>query len=222
MDSATVIINTKHYERSSGKNASRFLEGFASIVKGLDLRIIFALNPIDLHLAGSFPELEIYSQTVYPIGFGPFTGKFSIDSVMEMGVKGSIINHSENRMQLDSITATVKHSREMRFNLVICAGNAREAIRISRLQPEFVAYEPPELIGGNISVSTAKPEIISEVVKGCSEWKTNVLVGAGVKTHSDMEKSLSLGAKGVLISSGIVLAEDPYRSLYQLLGKESG
>ncbi|MEM0158028.1 MAG: triose-phosphate isomerase [Thermoplasmataceae archaeon] len=218
METATIIVNTKHYKRSSGVDAPKFLESFIPIVKTLNHRVIFALNPIDLHLASSFPELQIYSQTVFPVEYGAYTGKFSIDALVELGVKGSLLNHSENRMRADSIAAVSRIARERSFNLVICSANAKEAIRMSRLSPEFVAYEPPDLIGGDVSVSSARPEIISEVVKGCGMRNTKVLVGAGIKARSDVAMSLSLGAKGILIASGIVLSRDPPDALASLVG----
>ena len=47
------------------------------------------------------------------------------------------------------------------------------------MEPTYIAYEPPELIGGNVSVSSAKPEIIAQAAKACN-GKTKLLVGAGL------------------------------------------
>ena len=80
----------------------------------------------------------------------------------------------------------------------------------AQLVPDFVAVEPPELIGGDISVSKAQPELVKdsvEAVKAVSP-DVKVLCGAGVKNGEDVKSALELGAKGVLLASGVVKAKD--------------
>jgi triosephosphate isomerase len=79
---------------------------------------------------------------------------------------------------------------------------------------DFVAVEPPELIGGDISVSTANPELISDAVATIGAGK--VLVGAGIKNAEDVRIALKLGAVGVLVASGVVKAADPVAALEDL------
>ena len=55
------------------------------------------------------------------------------------------------------------------------------------------------------------------MVKICSANGVSVLVGAGVKGSKDFTKSLELGARGVLVASGVVLAPDPLVSLTSLI-----
>jgi triosephosphate isomerase len=43
--------------------------------------------------------------------------------------------------------------------------NLKEGKKIEKLNPDYLIYEPPELIEGNISVSVAKPEIIKKFSK---------------------------------------------------------
>ena len=213
----TVIINLKHYQISSGIHCEHFLSKFIGMDFPEDIRIIFALNPIDFHLAKNFPELEFYAQHVYPTDYGANTGMYSIESLMDFGITGSLLNHSEMRVQEEFISKVMNKSKTMDFPVVICAENNGEADKLSRLTPEFIAYEPPELIGGNMSVTSSKPEIIREVVTNCAKSSVPVLVGAGVKNNSDMRKSIELGANGVLVASGIVLAENPLVSLTSLI-----
>jgi len=48
---------------------------------------------------------------------------------------------------------------------------------------------------------TTRPEVVSDAVR---KLDVPVLVGAGVKTGEDMAKAIELGAKGVLLASGVV------------------
>ncbi len=213
----TVIINLKHYQVSSGTHCENFLSKFIAMDIPEDVRVIFALNPIDFRLAKSFPELEFYAQHVHPVDFGASTGQYSIESLMDLGISGSLLNHSEMRVDEEFISKVMKKSKSMGFPVVICAENTGEAEKFSKLGPAFIAYEPPELIGGNVSVTSSKPEIILEVVEKCSKSSVPVLVGAGVKNNGDLRKSIELGASGVLVASGIVLSDNPLSSLTSLI-----
>lgn len=214
---STVIVNLKHYRQSSSVQAERFLENFVGLERPEGLRLIFALNPIDLRLCASFPELEFYSQHVDPVEYGAYTGQFSPESLIDLGITGSLLNHSERRLPASVIEATLLSARRSGLEIALCCESPGEVETYSDLRPDLIAYEPPELIGGNISVTSAKPSVISEVVGICSSKQVPVLVGAGVKTRSDYETSRKLGAAGILIASGVVLAKNPLLSLSSLI-----
>lgn len=213
----SIVINLKHYQVSSGPLAERFLSSFIGLDAKEDVEVIFALNPIDLRLARSFPELNFYSQHSDPVSYGANTGQISIESLMDLGISGTLLNHSERRLGEETIASTLDIAHRHNFPAIVCAESLEEARKYAKMKPDFVAYEPPELIGGNISVTTAKPEIIGEVVGICSEFGVPVLVGAGVKNSDDLAKSIGLGARGILIASGIVLSKDPVASLTSLI-----
>jgi triosephosphate isomerase len=82
----------------------------------------------------------------------------------------------------------------------------------------MLAVEPPELIGTGISVSKAKPEVISHTVDLVRHINAHVpiLCGAGITRGEDVVAALRLDTNGVLISSGVVKAKDPYEALLDL------
>ena len=123
---------------------------------------------------------------------------------------GVVLNHSEKQVPLEQIKAAVSIAKKSGLKTVVCANDVKAAKRVAAFEPDYVAVEPPELIGGDISVSKAKPEIVSGAVKSVkSVSKSKVLVGAGVKDKDDVAKAVELGADGVFVASGIVKAEDP-------------
>ena len=209
----TVIVNLKNYEESTGRNFLTFLRSINGIEMEKNVRIILAVNPLDLVTARRHSSYEIFSQTVDPVPKGSFTGKIPLESLLEIDVKGSLVNHSENRIAPEKIDRIMEISRKFRFEIVLCVESLEEARRYAPLKPDFIAYEPPELIGGDVSVTSAAPSIISEVVDACSASDVKVLVGAGVKNEDDAGKSIDLGAQGVLIASGIVKSSDPLKAL---------
>jgi pyridoxal biosynthesis lyase PdxS len=98
---------------------------------------------------------------------------------------------------------------------IVCTKDIAETGDYSLMQPDFLAIEPPELIGSGISVSTAKPEVVSGAVKAAKSG-VPVLCGAGVSKGIDVQKALELGAKGVLLASGVVKAQDPKAVLMEM------
>ena len=96
------------------------------------------------------------------------------------------------------------------FPICACAADVDEAHQLAGLGPTFIAVEPPELIGGEISVTTADPAIVSETVDAVRGINPNVrvLCGAGVKDGNDVRTAVQLGAHGVLLASGVTKAED--------------
>ncbi len=113
------------------------------------------------------------------------------------------------------IKKTVLRLKDLALASIACAGTSEMASEISKLNPDFVAIEPPELIGGDISVSQAKPEVITTTTE--SVKRMPVLCGAGIKTTLDVKKAVSLGAKGILVGSGVCLAKNPEKALRELL-----
>jgi triosephosphate isomerase len=76
--------------------------------------------------------------------------------------------------------------------------------------------EPPELVGGKISVSTAKPELIKKISKAL---RMKFLVGAGIHNRKDVEIALKLGASGIAVSSSVMTSKNPGKVLRELMGK---
>ena len=85
----------------------------------------------------------------------------------------------------------------------------------------MIAVEPPELIGGDISVTTSDPTVVSSSVEVVRKVDSgiDVLCGAGVKTGEDVAAALDLGAAGVLLASGVTKADDPKAVLSDLVSK---
>jgi triosephosphate isomerase len=96
-----------------------------------------------------------------------------------------------------------------------------EAKALASLGPTMIAVEPPELIGGDISVTSADPEIVSgtaNLVKSVNP-DVRVLCGAGVKNGEDVAMAIQLGTEGVLLASGVTKANDPQGILADLVSK---
>ena len=102
-----------------------------------------------------------------------------------------------------------------------CSNNILTSKAIAALSPNFLAVEPPELIGGDISVTTANPKIVSGSVEAVKDIDNNVkvLCGAGVKNGIDVSRAIELGSVGVLLASGIIKAKNKEMVIRDLISK---
>ena len=215
-----IIVNYKTYERGYGDNALKLTQILEKVAEETGANIAVAVCPTDIRLIGQGSTLPIFAQHIDAIGFGSNTGYILPEALFEAGAYGTLINHSEHKLRLADIEACVRRAHEVNLITCVCTNNLETSKAASLLGPDFVAVEPPELIGGDISVSKAQPELVSgsvEAVKAVAP-DVKVLCGAGVKNGEDVSKALELGAQGVLLASGVVKAEDVEAVMRDLVG----
>ena len=182
-----IIINFKTYKESTGENALKLAKICEKVSKDMDVNVIIAPQVADIYMISQNVSIPVFAQHADPINAGANTGSVSLESIKSAGATGTLVNHSEKRLRIDEIEKIVSSARKLGMTTVVCANDPTTGKALNSLTPNFVAVEPPELIGGDISVSTSKPEIITEsVFKICDGKKCNqVIVGAGIKTGND-------------------------------------
>jgi len=218
MQKPVVIVNFKTYAQASGEKALHLARVCEEVANSLDADIRIAVQTSDIRMIAKEVSIPVYAQHVDAVTHGSHTGWVLPENVKEAGAIGTLLNHSEHRLEMENLKECVKRAREVGLAVVICAVDDVMGEAVSALNPDFVAVEPPELIGGDISISTAQPELITNSVnKICKNNPDMLLVGAGVKTGADVKLGLELGASGVLLASGITKAEDPEKALRGLL-----
>lgn len=172
----------------------------------------------DIAVVAKETEIPVFSQHIDPISFGSHTGHVLAEAVKEAGASGTLINHSERRLMDKDIEDAVRRARDVGLVSVVCADTPEASVSAASLRPEMVAVEPPELIGTGIAVSEAKPEVVSRAVELVKKVSPEIVIlcGAGITRGEDVRAALRLGAKGVLIASGVVRAKEPYAALLDI------
>ena len=184
-------------------------------------RMVAVVSAFDLSsVVSAAPNLEVWTQHLDPINFGSNTGWLHPETAVLRGAKGTLINHAEHKVSIEHI-AMLLDSVPEDFTVCACAADIDEARALSALEPNYVAVEPPELIGGEISVTTADPEIVSGTAAAIREISDSVgiLCGAGVKNGDDVSAAINLGTSGVLLASGVTKVNDPRNALNDLISK---
>lgn len=219
-----IIVNFKAYEAATGPAAVVLARLHGAVLGGTGASIGVAVGALDVtnvlkELKGSprdaSAEVLVFAQHVDPVDFGGRTGHVPAIVAKKAGLYGTLLNHAERRLDSETLEQTIRACREVGLYTIVCAESPERVAEIAGYGPDAIAYEPPELIGGNVSVSSAQPEIIRKVVEIAGT--VPLLVGAGVKNENDVRVALSLGAQGVLLASGVVLSPEPEKVLYNLV-----
>ncbi len=214
-----IIINFKTYRSATGERAVSLAKKCEKVANEAKASIAVAVQAPDIYRVSQAVSIPVLAEHIDDAEYGSNTGDIIAEDVKENGAVGTLLNHSERRLRLDVLEKSVKRANEAGLVIVACANDADTGKAISAFDVDFIAVEPPELIGGDISVSTAEPGLIKESVKKiCREMKKcNVLVGAGVHNAKDVSKAIELGAAGVLVASAVTKSDDPEKVLRELV-----
>jgi triosephosphate isomerase len=211
------IINFKAYKEGVGKRALLLALTCEKVGKECNVDMIVAVQEQDIYRISSQVDIPVFTQHIDPISFGAFTGHELPEGMKESGASGTLINHAEHKLDIDTIKKTVERAKEVGLKTVVCANTPELAAKVAEFNPDYIAIEPPELIGSETSVSTAKPEIITDTIRMVKKVKDiPILCGAGIKDKNDIIVALKLGAAGILAASHIVKAKDPEKVLREL------
>lgn len=214
LETPTIIVNLKTYKYGSTDRAAALAETCETVAHETGASIAVAVQNADVHRLSQAVDIPVYAQHLDPHRYGSNTGKDIAETLAYNGADGVLINHSEDTVPTDMIEEAVARAQNNTLDAIICIGDPADAEQVAAYGPDFIAYEPPELIGGDTSVSTAAPELVENAVNSST---VPVLCGAGIKDGDDVQAALDLGTRGVLIASGVVKADDPEAALYDLV-----
>ncbi len=208
-----ILVNFKTYRQATGYKAINLARACRRVMDDTGVRIVAVPQVADLRNCVE-TGAECWVQHVDPVEPGKNTGWITMEDVEEAGAMGTLLNHSEHKLEWGVLTKTMQLISGRAFQGCICAADLDGVKKVAELKPNYIAYEPPELIGStDKSVASEKPEIIQQAVKAVAY---PVLIGAGVHSPEDVKVGLKLGAKGILVATDVVLAGAPEVELKKL------
>jgi len=210
-----LLINFKTYEEGTGGRGLKLAKIIERVAGQTGANIAIAVQIAEIQRIASEVGIRVYSQHMDGIQFGSNTGWILPETIKDAGAVGTVLNHAEHQMNPDALRGAMERAKELKLKTVACANTPDYAKAVAKLSPNYIAVEPPELIGGTISISTAKPEVITNSLKVVG--KIPLLVGAGVKTKEDVRKGIELGASGVFVASAIMKALNPEKAVKDLV-----
>lgn len=218
MDLPVIILNCKTYSQVDGVGSLDLARICQKVEKETGASIAICPPQVELSRIASEVDIPVIAQNVDIWDGSVKTGGVTLTEIKAAGAKGLLINHSESRRLIADIESLISKSKELDLLTVVCSNNVNTSRGAAALGPDFVAMEPPELIGGDISVTSADPGIVKVTVEEVRKIDPHVrvLTGAGVKTKEDVRMALELGTEGVLLASGVVKSKDPEGVLLSL------
>ncbi|MDE1836317.1 MAG: triose-phosphate isomerase [Euryarchaeota archaeon] len=215
-----LLLNLKAYTGCLGPGAMRMARSLEKLGQEHQVAVAIAAAAPDLGTLAEAVSIPVLAQHADNHPAGASTGWMVPESLLASGVQGSLLNHSEHPLEPLDMALTVERLTEVGLTPVVCAREEQEAALFAQTsRPPYLAVEPPELIGGKVSVSRARPDIISHSVLSVRRASpgTHVLCGAGVQDGEDVRIALELGAEGILVASAVTTSPDPEKALKTLL-----
>ena len=217
MDQPMIVVNFKTYASASGESAESLLAAMEAHANG-PATLVAVASAFDWPpLPGKPPTWRSGRNTSTRLDWADSPDGWNRNRRSTVAPRAPSSITPSTRL---SWTTCVPCSRCSRMVFPFArAADVEEAKALAALNPTYIAVEPPELIGGDISVTTADPAIVSDTVAAVKAVnpKVRALCGAGVKNGRDVAKALELGAEGVLLASGVTKANDVHAVLADLV-----
>jgi len=212
------VINFKNYQEVSGKKSVMLAKAAEAVARRTNAKIVVAPPQASLALVANQVRIPVFAQHLDNSDSGSTTGFVVPEVAKSYGVSGSLVNHSEHRISPAEIESLIKKLRVLKMVSVVCARTPNEVRKLASLKPDYIAIEPPELIGSGIAVSKAKPSVITRSIRAVDRKNRNtrVICGAGIVNGADVSAAMKLGSKGILVASGVVKARNWRRKIGEL------
>ena len=203
------IINCKNYEEIAGEKIIKLAKIAEKISKKYKIKIAIAPPHHLIPLITKF-GIIVLAQHLDDKKVGSTTGFMIPEIIKKSKIDGSIINHSEHRITESEIKNLVKRLKKLKLKTIVCVKNVSEVKKYAKINPTFIAIEPPELIGTGRAISTEKPQLITNSINAVQSAKisTKLLCGAGIVSAEDVSRAVELGSKGILVASGVIKAKN--------------
>ncbi len=214
-----LLVNLKAYPTALGAGSERIARTLEELGRSAGVPVAIAPAAPDISRITLATHLPVLAQHVDAVAPGAQTGFVPPEAVAAAGARGSLVNHSEHPLSPAETRETTTRLNRLGLVAVVCARDLAASRRLARTLPPYLAIEPPDLIGGERSVSTARPEIVLGAVQAVAAVspETTVLCGAGVNSRRDVAKAVELGAQGVLVASAVTRAASPRDAIAELL-----
>ena len=160
-------------------------------------------------------EWPIYAQNIHWAADGAFTGEVSAQMLVELGVDGALVGHSERRQYFGETDATVRLRCEAALaaglGVIACVGEtgderergltdevlSRQVAVLPKHDRLVIAYEPVWAIGTGKTATPEMAQAAHATIKALHD--TRVLYGGSVKPENAAELLAQPAIDGALV-----------------------
>jgi len=208
-----IFLALKTYENATGDKAIQLLSQVKKISLETNVPIIACAQTTDIYKIKKELDIDVWAQHIDPIDPGKNTGWISPYSVKQAGASGVLINHSEHKIPEQTIIKTISMAKKYGLKTMVITQNSTMVLRYDQFDIDYISYENEELIASTTSMIDNQESEIKNLVK---KLKHPLIIGAGINDSEDIKKTISAGARGVLMATYFVTAPDPTTKLHEL------
>lgn len=138
-----VVLNFKTYAEATGAEALKLSRICEEARDQYDVEIAVAVQAPDIRLISEDVSIPVYAQHVDGVGFGGYTGSITAAAVKAAGAVGTLINHSERRLRLAEIEASLSACRAAGIATIVCTNNVATTRLPPPSSPTTWRWSPP-------------------------------------------------------------------------------
>jgi len=179
-------------------------------------------------------EIGVFAQNCHWEADGTFTGEISAGMLLELGVYGTLVGHSERRLYFgesdETVGKRVRAALDAGLHVIACVGETLEERetgktedvlrrQLSVLEPDdnlVIAYEPVWAIGTGRSATPEMAQQAHEIVRSAID--APVLYGGSVKPENAAELLSQPAVDGALVG-GAALDVDSFGAIFRVAGE---
>lgn len=209
------VLNPKSY--LYGEKLEKLALKADELSRKYDVKIYFTVPFTELrNIASKTDTIILTAQHMDSTTLGRGMGHIVGEMLLNVGVKAVILNHAEHKMTFEELEKTVNRAKQLNLETIVCASSYDEVLEVSRLYPDTILCEPTNLIGTGITSDEEYIKITTDIIRNFDK-KISVMQAAGVTKAEDVYKIIIGGADATGCTSGIVLAENPYKALEDMI-----
>ncbi len=202
-----------------GKTLLKLAQHADKLSQKYAVRIIITPQSVDIPMLVQETEhILVFAQHMDALRPGRGIGSVLPEAIKEAGATGTLLNHVEKKLNLAEIDRTIQRADEVGLATMVCADNAKEALEIAKISPNIILVESPDLIEAGKRGMNDQLEI-EKVNRMLWEVNPDILVlhGGGMSTAEDAYNIVKWGAQATGSTSGVILAEDPFKRLEEMI-----
>jgi len=218
-----IITNFKTSKEATGENALKLARAHEQAAKSKGADVIIAVQNADIYrIVSAGVSIPVFAQHADPVEYGSHTGSQLPEALKAAGASGVVINHAERKLPNDEVIKIVARCKQSGLKALVCVETLEKVPVLLKSNPDYLAFEVPELIGTLKSLSRLQPHSVRKFAEIVDKYNKTVhtkvvpLCGAGVADGADVAKALELGTRGVLVATAIVGAHDPKKMIEEM------
>lgn len=178
-----------------------------------NIQVLVAPSLVHLLLAVGCKPFAVTSQDVSPFPPGSYTGAVNATQLKDLGVKYSLIGHSERRRYFHETSSDVANKAKELVSAgitpVICLAKEDVVPQFAALDDELqnqciFCFEPPADIGGTVA---APSELIEETVAMIRSYTSAPVLYGGSVNDGNIKSLLALQIDGVLVATACLIPD---------------